>query len=106
MAPDQTNYQSYMPDQNMKLRDLEEKQRMMKNQLLLIGKNLIDLREKSGQEMTEIKKEIGTIKSAIERLTSFFSVASDEFQKFARKDDVEILSKQMRMFSPFMEKRQ
>ncbi len=105
MAPDKSGYQNYMPDVNTKLHDLEEKQRIIKNQVLLIGKNLIDFREKLNIELIEIKKEMETMKENIERLTSFLGAASDEFQNFARKDDVEVLSKQMRMFSPFLEKR-
>ena len=41
MAGEQPTYQdSYAADPNLKLHDLEEKQRVLKNQLLLIGKNL------------------------------------------------------------------
>jgi len=105
MTPDQTNYQNYVPDSNMKIRDLEEKQRMIKNQMLLIGNNLIDLREKNKKEIMEIKKDLDMIKDNMDRLTSFLDAASEELQKFARKDDVEILSKQMRMFSPLAERK-
>jgi hypothetical protein len=99
MAGEQTNYPgSYNIDPNLRLRDLEEKQRVLKNQILLIGKNLIDIREKNTHDILEIKKDLDVIKTDIERLASFIDSASDEFSKFARKDDVEILAKQMRMF--------
>lgn len=101
MAGEQGNYQNYMPDPNMKVRDLEEKQRALKNQVLLIGRNLIDVKEKSNREIIEIKKEIEGIKDDMERLNSLFNIVSEEFQKLARKDDVEILAKQLRMFQPF-----
>jgi hypothetical protein len=102
MAGEQTNYPgSYNVDPNLRLRDLEEKQRILKNQILLIGKNLIDMREKNTRDILEIKKDLDVIKTDIERLTSFIDSISDEFSKFARKDDVEILAKQMRMFQPF-----
>ncbi len=92
---------SYAPDINLIVRDLEEKQRMLKNQFLLIGKNLIEIKEKSSKEIIEIRKDIEMIKSNMERLTSFLDSASEEFPKFARKDDLDIVSKQMRMFQPF-----
>lgn len=101
MNAEQPNYQNYMPDPNTKIRDLEEKQRILKNQLILIGKNMIEMREKSNKEILEIKKETESMKENIERLSSFIDTASEEFQKFARKEDVEILAKQMRMFEPF-----
>ena len=52
----------------------------------------------------EIKKDIETIKNSIERFASFLDTASEDLQKFARKDDLDILAKQMRMFQPSREK--
>jgi len=101
MAGEQPNYQGYGQDMNFRLRDLEEKQRILKNQILLIGRNLIEIREKNIREILEIKKDTELIKSNMERLASFLETTSEEFQKFARKDDVDILAKQMRMFQPF-----
>ena len=82
------------------LRDLEEKNRIIKDRLLLIGQNLIETKEKNNQDILEIKKEIEIIKQKIERLMSFLETASEEFSKFARKEDLEILSKQAKMFQP------
>lgn len=101
MAGEQSEYQNFMPDPNTKIRDLEEKQRVLKNQMLLIGRNMIEMREKTSRDILEIKKELDSIRETTERLSSFLDMASEEFQKFARKDDVEILAKQMKMFRPF-----
>ncbi|MCL5730004.1 MAG: hypothetical protein M1165_00340 [Candidatus Pacearchaeota archaeon] len=106
MAGSQADYSGYYADANLRIRDFEDKQRILKNQLLLIGKNLIEIREKNNRDILEIKKEIESLKRDMERLISFLDTASDEFSKFARKDDVEILAKQMRMFQPFGGKRQ
>jgi len=101
MAGEQPNYQdSYNVDPNLKLHDLEEKQRILKNQLLLIGQNLIEFREKNNKDLIEIKKGIEIMKSDVERFTSFLDTASEELQKFVKKDDFDILAKQMRMFQP------
>lgn len=106
MAGEQPNYQSsYSQDPNLRIRNLEEKQRILKNQLLLIGKNLVEIREKNNHDTLEIKKELEIIRQGMERLTSFLDSASEEFPKFARKDDLEILSKQVRMFQPFGRKK-
>ncbi len=101
MAGEVANYPNYNPDLNFRLRDLEEKQRILKNQILLIGRNLIEIREKNIREILETKKEIEIMRNNMERLASFLETASDEFQKFARKDDMEILAKEIRMFQPF-----
>lgn len=85
---------------NSKLKDLEEKQKILKERLLLIGQNLIEAKEKNIQNILEIKKEIEILKNSVERMVSFLETASAEFSKFAKKEDLEILSKQAKMFQP------
>ncbi|MBU2562268.1 MAG: hypothetical protein KKF68_01240 [Nanoarchaeota archaeon] len=101
MEGEQTNYptQSF-GEINIKIRDLEEKQRIMKDRLLLIGKNLIETKEKNSEDILELKKSIDEIKNNLERIKSFLETASNEFSKFARKEDLEILAKQAKMFQP------
>jgi hypothetical protein len=101
MAEQEEGYanQEYI-DSNMKLRDLEEKQRILKDRLLLIGQNLIESKERSEQKMLELKKDVEIIKQDITRIKSFLETASGEFSKFAKKEDLEILAKQAKMFQP------
>ena len=90
----------YFSDFSTKLRDLEEKQRMLKDRLLLIGQNLVETKEKTSSEILEMKKDLEIIKATMGRLVTFLETASAEFSKFARKEDLEILSKQAKMFQP------
>jgi len=83
---------------NSRIRNLEEMQRNLKDRLLLIGQNLIEIKEKSNEKIIEMKKEIELLKKVAERTASFLETASSEFSKFARKEDLEILQKQARMF--------
>lgn len=83
-----------------KLKDLEENYRILKDRTLLIGQNLIETKERTDQKMLEIKKDIETLKNNMQRLVAFIETASEEFSKFARKEDLEILYKQAKMFQP------
>ncbi len=87
-------------DLNSKIRDIEDKQRINKDRLLLIGQNLIDLKEKTNEKILEMKKDIENMKDKIERMSDFLDSISGEFSKFAKKDDLEILTKQAKMFQP------
>lgn len=89
-----------LSDINVRFRDLEEKNRMLKDRVLLIGQNLIEAREKMNEELIEIKKDLETMKQNMERLVSFIETASAEFPKFARKEDLDILVRQAKMFQP------
>jgi len=96
---DYSNY-DYSNNLIIKLRDLEEKQRILKDRILLIGKNLIETKEETNDKFIEIKKDIAILKENIDRLVSFIENISTEFSKFARKEDVDIIAKQIKMFQP------
>ena len=91
---------TYSNEVNLKMRDLEEKQRILKRRVLLIGQNLIDSKEKNNSDILELKKSMEEIKISLSRVTSFIKEISGEMQNFAKKDDLEILSKQAKMFQP------
>ena len=97
---EQTDYSSPAGDLGAKMRDIEDKQRIMKDRLLLIGQNLVEMKDLTNKKMLELKKDVETIKQNIERLSSFLETVSSEFSKFARKEDLEILTKQAKMFQP------
>ena len=101
MEEEQTNYfMQALGETNAKLRNLEEKQRILKDRLLLIGQNLLETKEKNNQDNLEIKKDIEIIKQDIKKLKLFLEMISGESSKFAKKEDLEILSKQAKMFQP------
>lgn len=93
-------YGQFYNEASIRLKDLEEKQIVLKERMLLIGKNLIDTREDTMRKITDIKKDLEIMKSDIERIKGFIETISTEFSKFARKEDLEILSRQARMFQP------
>jgi len=92
--------EGYQDDSAIRVRDLEEKQRILKDRVLLIGQNLIEMREKHQNTTIEIKKDLEIIKQNMERMVSFLETASSEFSKFARKEDLILLTKQAKMFQP------
>jgi len=100
MVEIQSGGDSFLVDMSVRFRDLEEKNKMLRDRLLLIGQNLIETKEKTSSDILEIKQELEVIKKNMERLVSFLETASEEFSKFARKEDLEILAKQAKMFQP------
>lgn len=85
---------------NINLLDIEERQQIIKDRLLLIGQNLIDFRGKNEGDILELKKDLETLKKNVENIKRFIETISSEFQKFAKKEDLEILKKQAKMFQP------
>jgi len=101
MGDEQFNYANqFWVEINTKIRDLEESQRILKDRVLLIGRNLIEMREKHDQTLLEMKKKFEILKQGLERTKTFLETASSQFSNFARKEDLEILTKQAKMFQP------
>jgi len=85
---------------NIKIRDLDEKQRILKNRILLIGQNMIETKEQNQEKILELIKDVETLKRSLEGIKDFLETISNEFSKFATIDDLEILKKQAKMFQP------
>ncbi len=86
--------------ESMHVRDLEEKQKLLKDRVLLLGENLVSLREEVLQELSAAKRDIERIKEDINRLKDILRRMSEELDGKARKDDLAILQKQAKMFEP------
>lgn len=98
MVEEINNPQESYPQVNFM--DIEERQRVIKDRLILIGQNLIDFKDKNEEDILEIKKDIEMLKRNVEKIKNFIETISSEFSKFAKKDDLEILKKQAKMFQP------
>lgn len=82
------------------VQDLEERQRNLKDRLILIGQNLIDFRDETEEEILNIKKDLEILKNSVSKIKNFIETISGELTKFAKKDDLEILVKQAKIFQP------
>jgi hypothetical protein len=91
---------SVLADFNTKIRDLEDRNRLMKERLLLIGQNLVEIREKNNTDLLEMKRDLEILKMDINRMKSFLESAAGEFGNYAKKSELSILSKQAKMFQP------
>lgn len=84
----------------LKLRDLEESQKLMKERMLLIGQNLIESQEKNLLEITDIKKRLLSLESDVKRSSDRILSLTGEMSKSARKEELAILERQFKMFEP------
>jgi hypothetical protein len=92
--------ESLLSDVSVKLRDIEEKQNIIKDRVLLIGENLISEKEEVDRQIQELKsdmikqaEETKKIKMAIERII-------DDLNNFVRKNEFVVLQRQFKMFEP------
>lgn len=91
---------SLLAEFSTRLNEVEEKQRLIKDRILLIGENLISTKEDSIKQDSDIKKELREIRFEIKTLKQLMSRVIDELPNLARKTELEILENQARIFQP------
>jgi len=85
---------------NAKLRDIEEKQKLLKERVLLIGQNLVETKENLEKDVIELKLAVEEMKNEQEKIKNTIIRISEELDKKARKSEIELLQKQAKMFQP------
>lgn len=94
------NYQQeYYTDINTRIRDIEEKQRLLKDRTLLIGQNLVEERESTFDQIQELKKTVLKIQEENTRIKEFIQRISEQITKLARKEELMILQRQFDLFT-------
>jgi hypothetical protein len=89
-----------LSDFSTKLREIEEKQKLLKDRVLLIGENLITSREGLDSEINELKIQAEQTKQDILKIKETLQRIIEELDNRARKSEVDNLKKQARMFQP------
>ncbi len=102
MAEAQYNPESaaVLSDISVRLRDIEEKQNLIKDRVLLIGENLISEKEDTNKEIRELKSKIFMVEEDIKRIKLLLERMMDDANNFVRKNEFQILQRQFEMFQP------
>jgi hypothetical protein len=98
IQPDYTS--ALLADFNTKLIDLEEKERLLKDRVLLIGSSFVESRDEIEKELTELKIGMQETKQNILKIKDSLQRIAEELDNKARKSDFELLRKQAKMFQP------
>jgi len=82
-------------DINIRLRDLEEKNRLIRDRVLLLGQSVIDERDKSFKEIQEMKGNLIRLKEDVSRLKELMQRMAEQIIQMARKEELMILQRQL-----------
>lgn len=83
-----------------RLNEIEEKQRLIKDRILLIGENLISTKEDYSKQEFEIKRQLKQMNFEISSLKQILNRLINEIPNLAKKSEVEILERQLKIFQP------
>jgi hypothetical protein len=102
MAEEQVQdpYAGMIGDFGTRLNEIESKQKLLKERILLIGENLISTKEDSLKQDSDLKKEFKRLDNEIRTIKRLLTKIVHEISNFSRRAELEILEKQMKMFQP------
>ena len=87
-------------DINNRVRSLESKYNLYGERLLVINQNMIEEYKKIIKEIRTINSELRGLKAEIEEVKGVSKNLISELNFFARKDEVKVLDKYLKLWSP------
>jgi len=99
--------QFLLSDFNTRLRDIDERNKLIRERVLLLGKNLISSRQDTEDKLKEIKKENQEIKKENQEIKKTTNKLISEFSKFVKREEITIIERMLKDFQPleFMRKK-
>ena len=83
-----------------RLTEIEEKQRLLKDRILLIGQNLLTTKENYEKQTSDFRNQIKQLDQDVKVMKQFIKRITETLDEFARKSDFQILARQAKMFQP------
>lgn len=93
---------AFFSEINTKLNDMEERQRLLKEKMILFGKSYIETKENLEKEVLQLKISTKEMTQDLTKIKNIIVKISEDMENKARKSDIELLSKQMKMFLDFV----
>jgi len=100
MAEPQNDISPLLSEVNTRLRDADEKNKLIRERVLMLGKNLLDVKNSVEEELKFVREENKEIKKEIEKLKKILSLITSEIPKYVKKDEMYLIEKMLRDFQP------
>ncbi len=97
-AEDSFGWDRFFSDTNTRIKDLEEKNRLLRDKMLLISDSFVKEREKNFKEIQELKRTVEILRMDNSRMKEMLSRVGEIVDKSARKEDLAILQRQFDLF--------
>ena len=99
-AAPQDNVQFLLGDFNTRLRDSDERSRLIRERVLLLGKNLISSRQDIEDELAELKRDSAKMGRDIDELKRMSKRVVEEIGKFVKREEMVGVERRLKDFEP------
>jgi len=89
-----------LSDFNTRLKDSDVRNGLIRERVLLLGKNLIASRQESEAEIRELKQENAQIKQELEKLKRTSNSLLTEFNKFVKREELAMVERMLKDLQP------
>ncbi len=89
-----------LSDFSTRMNDLEENMRMLKERLTIVSQTVLKQNERLNKEMILVKDDISSLRNEIDRLKEAVEHIVNESSEMARKEELKVLERYMKMFEP------
>jgi hypothetical protein len=89
-----------LSDFNTRLKDVDEKNKIIRERVLLLGKNLINSRQETEEEIKKIKQENSKIQKDLDKLKRTSNALLTEFNKFVKREELAMIERMLKDFQP------
>ncbi|MEK6898845.1 MAG: hypothetical protein AABW79_01990 [Nanoarchaeota archaeon] len=93
--PEEYPQVSLQNDSQMRIRDMEEKQRLLKERVILIGQNLVSTKEEILENLIMLKKMAFETREEQIKMKEFLQRLAQQSDELARKEELLILQRQL-----------
>lgn len=96
-----------LSDFNTRLKDTDERNKLIRERVLLLGKNLISTKKETEDEVKALKQENLQIQQDLEKLKKTSNALLTEFDKFVKREELTLIERMLKDFQPleFMRKK-
>jgi hypothetical protein len=85
---------------NTRLRELEERNKIIKERTMLLGQNFLSLKEETISELREMKKQVSKMKEELNKLKETTQSLVSESNSFVRKGEMAVIERMLKDFQP------
>jgi len=93
--PPQYSQPQQNPDILSLIRDLEEKQTLLRDRVILLGKTVVEDRDKTFNELQQLKSSVQKLSSDVRRIQELLERMAEQISNAARKEELAIIQRQL-----------
>ncbi len=90
-----TQEQQFFLELNTRIRELEERQHLIKDRMMLLSKGVIDLKDKITADMRELRKNTIQLQQENDQLKETLGLMSEKLNNTVRQEEIAIIKRQL-----------